>query len=58
MVKKFLYHFIKKEFQKANKEKFRIKKLIKRKGNKRNVKWKGYDNSFNCWTEKKRHGIK
>ena len=32
---------------------FRIEKLIKRKGNKLHVKWKGYNNSFNCWIDKK-----
>ena len=25
---------------------------MKRKGNKLYVKWKGYDNSFNCWIDK------
>ena len=29
------------------------KKVIKRKGNKLSVKWKGYDNSFNGWINKK-----
>ena len=28
------------------------KRLIKRKGNKLFVKWKGYDNSFNGWIDK------
>ena len=28
------------------KKKFRVKKAIKRKGDKLYVKWKGYDNSF------------
>ena len=36
-----------KELRKANQEEFRIKKVIKKKGNKLYVKWKGYDNSFN-----------
>ena len=39
--------FYEKELQKTNQEKFRIQKIIKRKGNKFYVKWKGYDNSFN-----------
>ena len=32
---------------------FRIEKVIKRKGNKLYVKWKGYNNSFNSWIDKK-----
>ena len=39
--------FFEKELQKTNQEKFRMEKLIKKKGDKRYVKWKGYDNSFN-----------
>ena len=45
--------FYEKELQKTNQEKFRIKKVIKKKGNKLYVKWKGYDNSFNSWIDKK-----
>ena len=29
------------------------RKLIKRKDDKLYVKWKGYDNSFNSWIDKK-----
>ena len=32
---------------------FRIEKVIKRKSDKLYVKWKGYDNSFNTWIDKK-----
>ena len=39
--------FYEKELQKTNQEEFRIEKVIKRKGNKVYVKWKGYNNSFN-----------
>ena len=39
--------FYEKELQKTNQEEFRIEKVIKRKGDKIYVKWKGYDNSFN-----------
>ena len=42
-----------KELQKTNQEEFRIEKVIKRKGDKIYVKWKGYDNSFNNWIDKK-----
>ena len=38
--------FYEKELQKTSQEKFRIEKVIKRKGDKLYVKWKGYDNSF------------
>ena len=37
--------FYEKELQKTSQEEFRIEKVIKRKGNKIYVKWKGYDNS-------------
>ena len=36
-----------------NKKKFRAEKVIKRKGHKLYVKWKGYDSSFNSWIDKK-----
>ena len=39
--------FYEKELQKTNKKEFRIEKVIKKKGNKLYVKWKGYSNSFN-----------
>ena len=29
----------------------RIEKVIKKKGDKLYVKWKGYDNSFNSWID-------
>ena len=45
--------FYKKEYQKTNKKEFRIKKVNKRKDEKVYVKWKGYDNSFNSWIDKK-----
>ena len=45
--------FYEKELQKANQEEFKIEKVIKRKGDKIYVKWKGYDNSFDSWIDKK-----
>ena len=42
-----------KELEKTNQKEFRIEKIIKRKGDKLYVKWKGYDNSFNSWIDKK-----
>ena len=44
--------FYEKELQKTNQEEFRIEKVIKRKGDKIYVKWKGYDNSFKNWIDK------
>ena len=37
----------------TNQREFRVEKVIKRKGDKLYVKWKGYDNSFNSWIDKK-----
>ena len=51
--KKLLERFTKKKMQKTNQNKFRIEKVVKRKGNKLYVKWKGYDSSFNSWIDKK-----
>ena len=45
--------FYEKELQKTNQKEFRIEKVIKRKGDKLYVKWKGYDSSFNSWIVKK-----
>ena len=42
-----------KELQKTNQKEFRIEKVIKKKGKNLYVKWKGYDNSFNNWIDKK-----
>ena len=47
MVKKLLEHFIKKNYKRLIQKKIRIEKVIKRKGHKSYVKWKGYDNSLN-----------
>ena len=44
--------FYEKELQKTNQEEFRIEKVIRRKGDKLYVKWKGYNNSFNSWIDK------
>ena len=45
--------FYEKELQKTSQEKFRIEKVLKRKGDKLYVKWKGYDDRFNSWIDKK-----
>ena len=45
--------FYEKELQKIDQQEFRIEKVIKEKGNKLYVKWKGYDSSFNSWIDKK-----
>ena len=45
--------FYKKELQKTNQKEFRIEKVIKKKANKLYVKWKGYNNFFSSWIDKK-----
>ena len=39
--------FYEKKLQKTNQKEFRIEKVIKKKGNKLYVTWKGYDSPFN-----------
>ena len=39
--------FYEKELQKTSQEEFRIEKVLKTKGDRLYVKWKGYDNQFN-----------
>ena len=45
--------FYEQQLQKTNQKEFRVEKVIKRKGDKLSVKWKGYDSSFNSWIYKK-----
>ena len=45
--------FHEKELQKTNQKEFRTEKILKTKGSKLYVKWKGYNNSFNSWIDKK-----
>ena len=44
---------MKKELQKTNQTEFRVEKMIKKEGDKLYVMWKGYDNSFENWIDKK-----
>ena len=56
MVKKLLEPFMKKRIAKnksVQKNEFRIEQVIKRKSDKLYAKWKGYNNSFNSWVDKK-----
>ena len=53
MVKKLLRRVTKKNWEKKNQTEFRVKKVIKRKGNKLYIKWKGYNNYVNIWIDKK-----
>ena len=53
---KIIGTFYEKELQNKNQKKFWIQKVIKKKGDKLYVKWKGYDNSLNSWIDK-RHFI-
>ena len=45
--------FHEKELQKTSQKEFKIEEALKRKDDKLYVKWKGYDNSFNSWINKK-----
>ena len=45
--------FFEKELQNTNQKVFRVVKVIKRKGDKLYGKWKGYNNLFNSWINKK-----
>ena len=45
--------FCEKRLQKTNQQEFRTEKVIKEKGDKLYLKWKGYDSSLNSWIEKK-----
>ena len=53
MVKNIIGTFSEKEVQKIDQQESGIEKVIKTKGDKLYVKWKGYDNSFNSWIDKK-----
>ena len=44
--------FYEKELQKTDQKEFRIEQIINIKGDKLFIKWKGYDNSFNSWTDR------
>ena len=45
--------FYENKLQKTDQKEFRIEKVLKKKGDKLYLKWKGYDNSFNSWTDKR-----
>ena len=45
--------FYENELQKTDQKEFRIEKVLKKKEGKLYVKWKGYDNYFNNWIDKK-----
>ena len=45
--------FYERKLQKTNQKKFRIEKVIKRKGDKSYVNWKVYNSLFNNWIDKK-----
>ena len=52
-MKKLPEHFIKKNCTKQIKKNLEQKKYLKKKVDKLYVKWKGYDNRFNSWIDKK-----
>ena len=45
--------FYEKQLQKSNQKEFRVERVIKRKGDKLYLKWKGYDYYFKSWIHKK-----
>ena len=49
----FYKNELQKKKKKKNKKEFRIEKVIKTKSDKLYVKWKGYNNLFNSWIDKK-----
>ena len=49
---KIIGTFYEKNLQKTNQQEFRTEKVIKRKGDKLYVKWKGYGSSLNSWIDK------
>ena len=52
-VEEIIGTFYGEELQKINQQKFRIEKVIRKKGNKPYVKRKGHHSSFNSWIDKK-----
>ena len=46
--------YYEKELQKANQTEFKVEKVIKRRGDKLYLKWKGFDDLFNNWINIKR----
>ena len=46
-------NFYEKELQKTCQKEFRIENVLKRRGDRLYVNWKGYNNSFNSWIDKK-----
>ena len=53
MANKLLEHFMKKNCKILIKKNLEQKKYLRKKGDKLYVKWKGYNNSFNSWIDKK-----
>ena len=50
---KIVETFYKNKLEKTKQKEFRTEKVIKRKGDKLHIKWKGYNSSFNSWINKK-----
>ena len=46
--------FYEKKLQKTSEKEYRTENVIERKGDKLYIKWKGYDNLFNSWIDKKK----
>ena len=50
---KLLEHFMKKNYKRLINKNLKQKKVVERKGDRLHVKWKGYNNLFNSWINKK-----
>ena len=53
MVKKLKAVSMRKNYKRLIRKSLELKKMIKKKGDKLFLKWKGYDNSFNSWINEK-----
>ena len=53
VVKERVIRLFKNKIYKYYQKEFRIENVIKRKGNKLHVKWKGNNNLFSSWIDKK-----
>ena len=51
--KEMIGTFYEKKLQKTNQKEFVIEKVIKKIGNKLHVTWKGFNNSFSIWIDKR-----
>ena len=56
-MRRYCWNILQKRIAKSKSKECTIEIVIKRKEDKLYVKWQGYNNLFNSWRDKKRHGI-